>query len=132
MNDEPAADLPLTLGTVVLCPSCRANFQPSEENFVAYMSSGRLLRCPSCEASVDWWDLIRDATTSGFLGLQYVAVRAQLTVTHGGCASATRRLDALTFKQGRGAQPGCRPGQSRSRLRAERSMNRVLTRRSGK
>jgi hypothetical protein len=68
-----------TMATVLFCPTCQANFPPSEQNFAAYISCTDQ-RCPSCGSPVDWWDLICMALAGGFLGVQYAPIRAHTTV----------------------------------------------------
>lgn len=79
---DRAAEDALTVGAVLLCPCCNANFPPSEENFALYLSADGVLSCPSCEEKLDWWNLLVTALSDGFLGLQYAPIRSQSTIAN--------------------------------------------------
>ena len=63
----------------VSCPSCHVAIPASKENFVIYFAAGDELQCPSCLASLNWWELISHALSEGFLGLQYAPIGARTT-----------------------------------------------------
>jgi hypothetical protein len=65
----------------VSCPSCHVAIPASKENFDIYFAAGDGLQCPSCSASLDWWELISEALAEGFLGLQYAPIGARTTYT---------------------------------------------------
>jgi hypothetical protein len=65
----------------VSCPSCHLAIPASKKNFGIYFATGDELQCPSCSASLNWWDLISEALSEGFLGLQYAPIGARTTVT---------------------------------------------------
>jgi hypothetical protein len=65
----------------VCCPNCHVAIPASKENFVIYLAAGDELQCPSCSASLKWWDLISEALSEGFLGLQYAPIGARMTHT---------------------------------------------------
>ena len=63
------------------CPGCHVAIPASKENFVVYFAAGDELKCPSCLASLDWWDVISMALSEGFLGIQYAPIGARTTYT---------------------------------------------------
>jgi hypothetical protein len=63
----------------VSCPSCHVAIPASKENFVIYFAAGDGLHCPGCSASLNWWKLISEALSEGFLGLQYAPIGARTT-----------------------------------------------------
>jgi hypothetical protein len=63
----------------VSCPSCHVAIPTSKENFVIYFAAGDELQCPGCSTSLDWWELISEALSEGFLGLQYAPIGARMT-----------------------------------------------------
>jgi hypothetical protein len=65
----------------VSCPSCHVAIPASKENFVIYFAAGNGLHCPSCSAPLNWWELISEALSEGFLGLQYAPIGARTTLT---------------------------------------------------
>lgn len=79
MTRDSEAPRLLTAEAVLFCPSCGANFPPSGGNFAAYLVAGGEQKCRTCEVPIDWWKLVVDALTSGFLGLQYAPIRARFT-----------------------------------------------------
>ena len=65
----------------VSCPGCHVAIPASKENFVIYFAAGDELQCPGCSASLNWWDLMSEALSEGFLGLQYAPIGARTTIT---------------------------------------------------
>lgn len=65
----------------VSCPNCHCAIPASKENFVTYFAVGDRLQCPSCSASLNWWGLISEALSEGFLGLQYAPIGSRVTLT---------------------------------------------------
>jgi hypothetical protein len=71
----------ITHESSVSCPSCHVAIPASKKNFVIYFAAGDELQCPGCLTNLDWWGLISEALSEGFLGLQYAPIGAQTTFT---------------------------------------------------
>jgi hypothetical protein len=65
----------------ISCPSCHVAIPASKANFVTYFAAGEGTQCPGCSASLNWWELISEALSEGFLGLQYAPIGARMTHT---------------------------------------------------
>jgi hypothetical protein len=81
-GEKEAGFAPFTMESGIPCPSCHALFPLVASNFEHYMAAGDVVQCPECREELDWWAIVVESLTDGFLGMEFAVIRSRRTLAH--------------------------------------------------